>query len=208
MDIEKTGKMICEKRTALGMTQLMLAQKLNVSDKTVSKWERGQGLPDIAILPELAAALNISITELFDGETVTNRNRCGNLKRTLLYVCPICGNVISAVGEAVVSCCGVHLNACEVEKPEEGVGVCVQEVEDEYYITVDHPMEKAHYICFFSMCTENRIMVEKLYPEQEPAVRFPRRRNAKLYAFCNRHGLMDISESIKTAPRPKSRLPF
>lgn len=195
-DTEKTGRLICEKRNALGLTQLQLAQRLNVSDKTVSKWERGAGLPDIAILPELAAALNVSITELFDGETVTNKNRCGNLKRTILYVCPICGNVIASVGGAVVSCCGVHLNACEVEKIEEGAEVNVEDVEDEWYITLRHPMDKAHYICFFAMCTESRIVVEKLYPEQEAAVRMKRRRNAKVYAFCNRHGLMDISEAV------------
>lgn len=196
MDIEKIGRLICEKRNALGLTQAALAEKLNLSGKAVSKWELGRGLPDIAILPELAAALNISMEELLSGETVVNRNRCGNLKRTRIYVCPICQNVITAVGDAVISCCGVHLTACEAEEAEDGMTVTAEEAEDEWYITLGHPMEKTHYISFCAMYTEDGIQVVKLYPEQDAAVRFKRRRHAKFYAYCNRHGLTDISKQI------------
>ncbi len=67
MDAKLTGKIINEKRKALGLTQKELAEKLNVSNRTVSKWETGDGFPDISILPELAECLDISIDELLTG---------------------------------------------------------------------------------------------------------------------------------------------
>ena len=68
MDAKTTGKIISKKRKALGMTQKELADILNVSNRTVSKWETGDGYPDISILPELSAKLEISIDELLTGE--------------------------------------------------------------------------------------------------------------------------------------------
>lgn len=53
------------------MTQIELARKINVSDKTISKWETGKGLPDISLIETLAKALNVSVIELMSGEYVT-----------------------------------------------------------------------------------------------------------------------------------------
>lgn len=58
------GKVISEKRKALGFTQQMLAEKLNISFQAISKWENGTSCPDIELLPQLAAVLNISIDSL------------------------------------------------------------------------------------------------------------------------------------------------
>ena len=79
------------------------------SAKAISKWETAHGLPDISLLEPLAAALGVSVLELMQGEPVVNRNRSANLLRSKLYVCPLCGNVLHATGQAVVSCCGITL---------------------------------------------------------------------------------------------------
>ena len=64
MDAKKVGKKIAELRKKNNMTQKELASKLNVIDKTVSRWECGYGLPDLSIIPEIAAIFNTSIEEL------------------------------------------------------------------------------------------------------------------------------------------------
>lgn len=67
MDAGKTGKFIAEKRKAMNMTQNELAEKLHITDKAVSKWERGLSFPDISILIPLAEILNISLYDLLKG---------------------------------------------------------------------------------------------------------------------------------------------
>lgn len=186
------GASIKQIREQRGLTQRELADRLFVSDKTVSKWETGRGLPAVEILPELAAALSVSVAELLAGAAVSNRNRAGNLKRTLFYVCPVCGNVIASVGESVVSCCGVPLAACEPEPCDEEHAMQVSIVDDERYVELDHPMEKTHYITFLACCTDDRVQLVKLYPEQSASARFLRRGHGILYACCNRHGLFQI----------------
>lgn len=68
MDNVQTGKLIAELRKKQGLTQQQLADKLNLSNKTISKWESGSGSPDISNLPVLAEALGISVDELLKGE--------------------------------------------------------------------------------------------------------------------------------------------
>ena len=109
MDSYVTGTAIRQLREAKHLTQAELAEKLAVSAKAISKWETGRGLPDISLLEPLAAALGVSVLELMQGEPVVNRNRSANLLRSKLYVCPLCGNVLHATGQAVVSCCGIPL---------------------------------------------------------------------------------------------------
>ena len=74
MDLIKIGKYIAEKRKALGLTQKQLAEKLNMSDKSVSKWERGICLPDVSIYMELCSILRISINEFLAGEDIGTEN--------------------------------------------------------------------------------------------------------------------------------------
>ena len=108
-----SGEALRRLRTERGMTQRVLAERLSVSDKTVSKWETGRGLPDITLLPELAAALRISVAELFTGGHAENRNRAANMLRSVFYVCPVCGNVIVSAGRGAYSCCGILLPEAE-----------------------------------------------------------------------------------------------
>ena len=103
MDKYVTGAVIRKLREAKRMTQEELADKLFDSSKAVSKWETGQGFPDISLIEPLAAALGISVIELLSGEDICNKNQSSNIAKTRFYVCPVCGNVIQATGEAVVS---------------------------------------------------------------------------------------------------------
>ena len=192
MDQYVTGTMIKTLREKRRLTQSQLAQKLNISDKTVSKWETGKGYPDITLIEPLAQALDISVMELLSGCDITNTNRCGNMLRTKLYVCPVCGNVIHATGEAAIACHGITLPPLEAEEPEEKHTLKIERVEDEYYVSAAHPMEKEHYISFFAALSDNGIQLVKLYPEGEAAARFKRSRVQKLYYYCNRHGLFAV----------------
>lgn len=70
MDQVKTGRFIAECRKTCGMTQMQLAEKLNITDRAVSKWENGRSLPDSAIMLELCGLLNISVNELLNGEKI------------------------------------------------------------------------------------------------------------------------------------------
>ena len=185
-----TGAAIKGLREARGLTQAQLAGKLDVSDKTVSKWETGRGLPDITLMEPLSAALGVSVMELLSGDTVVNRNRSANLLRSKLYVCPICGNVIHTMGETVVSCCGVTLPALEAEEVDGAHRITMEPVEDEQFLVVHHPMTKTHFISFLAYVTSDRFQQVKLYPEGNAQCRFRFQGCGWLYLYCNRHGLM------------------
>ena len=187
-----TGAMIKKLRENNNMTQTQLAEKLGVSDKTVSKWETAKGYPDITLIEPLAETLGVSVIELFSGDEIINRNKSFNMKRSKIYVCPVCGNVIVATGEAVISCCGVTLPAEEAEEADEAHTISVDIVEDEYYVTVSHEMTKEHYISFFAAVTDNGISVTKLYPEQAAEARFKINRTQAISAYCNKHGLFSV----------------
>ena len=74
MDNKKTGMFISQRRKEMNLTQKELAEKLNVTDKAVSKWETGNGAPDISLLTTLARTLDVSVIELLDGEYSKNTN--------------------------------------------------------------------------------------------------------------------------------------
>ena len=160
-----------------------------MSDKTISKWETEKGLPDISIVEELAKALHVSLTELFTGDLKTNENVSGNIKRIQFYVCPICGNIITAVGEGNFSCCGITLLKQEAETAEEEHSLFVETVDNEFSIVMKHSMSKGHYVSFIAYVTSGSVEIVKIYPEQDISVRFRKKGHGFLYGYCNRHGL-------------------
>ncbi len=200
MDRYVTGAVIRSLRERNHLTQDELASKIHVSGKAVSKWETGQGFPDVSLLEPLAEALHISVIELLSGADVRNRNRAANMLRSRFYVCPVCGNVIQAAGETVVSCCGITLPPLEPEDPDDAHAIRAEIVEDEYYVTVDHPMTKDHYISFLAALSDQQIQFVKLYPEGPAEARFKMNRVKILYAYCNRHGLFQM-KAIKDRKR-------
>ncbi len=189
MDKYVTGSVIRRLRERKQLTQEELAERIHVSGKTVSKWETGRGYPDISLLGPLAEALGISVIELLSGEDVRNRNRAANMRRGRFYLCPVCGNAIFSAGEAVVSCCGITLPPLEAEDPDPEHILRAERVEDEYWVTLEHPMTKEHYITFLAAVSDQRIQLVKLYPEWGAEARFKIDGGKDLYACCNRHGL-------------------
>ena len=184
-----TGPAIKRFREEKCLTQAQLAQIIGVSDKAVSKWETGRGLPDISLVEPLAKTLGVSVPELMNGEQILNKNRSANVQRTKFCVCPICGNVLMSMGDAVVSCCGVALPPLEAEDAADAHEIRVQQVEDEHFITVAHPMTREHFITFLAFVSSDRVEFVKLYPEGNAETRMQLRGHGWLYACCNRHGL-------------------
>lgn len=184
-----TGNTIKKLREKQGITQKELAEKINVSDKTISKWETNKGFPDVSVIEELTKALGISLAELFTGDLKTNENQSGNMKKVQFYVCPVCGNVITALGEGSFSCCGVNLPKQEAEAADEEHVLSVEVIDHEFSVTMDHLMNKKHYISFIAYVTSDTAEVIKLYPEQDISVRFRKKGHGFMYAYCNRHGL-------------------
>ena len=191
MDRYVTGDVIRALREKKGLTQEELAKWIFVSGKAVSKWETGKGYPDVSLLEPLAAALGISVIELLSGQFVSNRNRAANMVRGKWYVCPVCANVVRSSGEAVISCCGITLPPLEVEATGDGHGIRIGIVDGEYYVSVDHPMTKDHYISFLAAVSDRGVQLVKLYPEEEAQARFRIEGVRRVYACCNRHGLFE-----------------
>ena len=187
MDKYVTGAVIRKLRESKNMTQEELAEKIYVTGKAVSKWENGQGFPDISLIELLSKALDISVIELLSGEHIFNKNTQSNMFRNQFYVCPICGNVIQSVGEAVIICCGLTLPPLENEHI-----IYFERVEDEYYVTVGHPMTKEHYISFLAAVSDNGVQFVKLYPQGNAEARFKISRVKYLYAYCIKDGLFRV----------------
>lgn len=189
MNTYVTGATIKALRESRKLTQAELAEKLGVSSKTISKWETAKGLPDISLLQPLAQALGISVIELMSGEHITNKNISANMLRCKFYVCPVCGNIMSSTGDALVSCCGITLPALEAEDTDEQHLLIIEKVEDEHFLSIPHPMTKEHFISFVAFVTSDRIQLVKFYPEGNAETRMQLRSRGYLYYFCNRHGL-------------------
>ena len=189
MNTYVTGATIKQLRESRKLTQAELADKIGVSSKTVSKWETAKGLPDISLLQPLSEALGISVIELMNGEQITNKNISCNMLRCKFYACPICGNIIHSIGDTLISCCGITLPALEAEDADENHGITVEQVEDEHFITLRHPMTKRHFITFLAFVTSDRMQMVKFYPEGNAETRLQLRGKGYLYYYCNRHGL-------------------
>ena len=189
MNTYVTGNTIRQLREQRKLTQAELGERIGVSSKTVSKWETAKGLPDISLLQPLAEALGISVLELMNGEQIVNQNVSANMLRCKFYVCPVCGNVIYCMGNTLISCCGITLPSLEAEEAEEDHAITIEQVEDEHFITVSHPMTKAHFISFVAFVTSDRIRMVKFYPEGNAETRLQLRGRGYLYYYCNRHGL-------------------
>ena len=192
-----TGTTIKELRIKNNLTQANLAEKLNVSDKTISKWETAKGYPDITLLEPIANVFNVSITELLSGNTISNTNLSANMLRSRFYRCPVCGNIIHSMGETVITCHGLQLFPLEVELSDENHVIYVEKVEDEYYVKVGHDMNKNHFITFIAAVSSDRLQMLKLYPEESCEARFQISGVKRIYVCCNKDGLFYIDVNLR-----------
>ncbi len=191
MDLNKSGKLLCDLRKTKKMTQKQIADKLGITPKTVSKWETGHGFPDVTKISDLADILGVSERVLLYGSLVQNTASAGNIKRTKFYVCPYCGSVMQGAGECQVICCGKPVEALKADKADEEHLVQVSEIEDDFYIEFNHEMSKEHFIKFVAYVGVDRILMVRLYPEQASSARFTKMHGGKIYFYCNRHGLYE-----------------
>ncbi|WP_286944811.1 helix-turn-helix domain-containing protein [Acetobacterium sp. UBA5834] len=197
MDCNKVGYLLKALRSEKAMTQKQVAERMHLSDKTISKWERGLGCPDVSLLGELSQLFEVNIEKILLGDLELNDMETGNLKRIKFYVCPNCGNVISTTGDAELSCCGRKLAPLVAKPADEKHRVTIQDDDGEYYITFDHEMTKAHFISFVAYVSSDRSLFVRLYPEQPAALRLPKMSGGKLskkfgskmYYYCSKDGL-------------------
>ncbi len=189
MDKYITGALIKKLREEKNMTQAQLALKLNVSDKAVSKWETAKGYPDITLIEPLANILSVSVNELISGEPVCNKNQNANMLRSKFYVCPVCGNIIHAMGDASVACHGLPLIPCLTDTPDDEHKITVERSDGEYYVEINHEMSKAHHISFIAAMSYNGLQTVKLYPEGEAQAHFRINGVERIFFYCNRDGL-------------------
>ena len=189
MHDQDTGTLLRRLRLERGWTQRQAAELLGVSAQAVSKWERGQGCPDVGMLPRLAKIFGVSVEGILDGDLLPAAPDGGNMKKIQFYVCPICGNIITATGKGHFSCCGITLPELESESGDTDHQIIVETIDDEYSVTMQHFMNKAHYISFIAYVTSGSVEIIKLYPEQDISVRFRKKGHGILYVYCNRHGL-------------------
>lgn len=193
MDCAKVGKLLYDLRKEKHMTQKEVADKMNISDKTVSKWERGLGCPDISLLSELSDIFGVNIEKILQGDLSINDADGGNMKRIKFYVCSACGNIINSTGLGEISCCGRKLEPLKASEIDNKHYLRIEQMENDYYISFDHEMTKEHYISFVAYVMYDRIHFVKLYPEQNPELRVPIMRKGDLYFYCNKHGLIKQS---------------
>ena len=189
MDCKKIGKLILELRKDKNMTQKQLADLMNISDKTISKWERGLGCPDISLLPDLAQILGVNVDKILEGEINSNELVGGNMNKIKFYVCPQCNNLVTSTGEIDISCCGKKIEALSATKADDNHKLNIEPVEDELYVTSNHDMKKDHYISFVAYVKGDRVLIVKQYPEWNLQVRFRKQGHGKLYFYCTNHGL-------------------
>lgn len=189
MDQEKTGALIRALRAERGMTQLELAERTGVTDKAVSKWERGCGVPDISLLPALAEALGVSARTLLRGERAENEQTNGDLKRLRLYRCPVCGNLLFSTDDAELYCCAQPLAPLTARSPDEAHTLSVTVSDGEWLITAPHEMRREHHISFVAFLTGDTLVVKRLYPEWDALARLPFFAHGTLLWHCTKHGL-------------------
>ncbi len=193
MDSKETGALILRLRMERNWTQRYMAEALHVSVQAVSKWERGLGCPDISLLPSLSELFGVSVERLLAGDLAPQDTEVGNMKRVKFYVCPDCGNILTATGGGELHCCGRKLEPLEARPADEDHAMTVQEIEEDWYITFPHPMRKEHFIRFAAYAATDRVLLVRLYPEQGSELRIPQLRGGgKLYLCCSRDGLFEI----------------
>jgi len=187
-----TGALIRRLRRELGLTQAQLALRLSVSDRAVSKWERGLGLPDTGLLPALSRELGVSAERLLAGSLQQNRNDGGSMKRIRFYQCPFCGNLLTAAGTAEVSCCGRRLAPLIPRDPDPDHLPAVEPMDGEQYLTLSHEMTKNHFLRFAAVLGYDSVFLKRLYPEQDPAFRLPILPGGQVFLCCSEHGLFRL----------------
>ncbi|MGN0729073.1 helix-turn-helix domain-containing protein [Treponema sp.] len=170
MTPEDTGKIIRQLRTEKNLTQKEFADMIFVSDKAVSKWERGEGTPDITSVSRISEILGIPAETLLSGKIKTTEISGANIRNTRFFICPSCKNVVIQTGDAKISCCGKTLTALKkipaAEADKEHLPHLTED-EDEICLASGHSMTKENHLAFAAALSDSTLHIQRLYPEQE-----------------------------------------
>ncbi len=182
-----TGEIIKELRAEKGLTQKQLADMIFVSDRTVSKWERDYGCPDMSLICDLAKVLDTSVDYLLSGE-IARQSGSVSMKKAKLYRCNTCHNVFVASTSAEATCCGKKLTPLELKPCDSGHKIDITLFDGEYLLTTDHPMTKEHYIELVAVINDNSLLLCQQYPEWSMQARVPSSMHGLLVCYCSEHG--------------------
>lgn len=189
MNQKKTGEIIKFFRTKFNLTQNQLAERINVSNKAVSKWECGNGCPDISLLTKLAEIFGTDVGTLLSGKIEKNESEKGNMKKLQFYVCKECGNIITSTSDAVISCCGNRLETITPQKADENQQLTITDIGGEWFISSEHEMTKEHYISFVAYISDSSVMMFRQYPEWNLQITLPMFRTGRIVWYCTKCGL-------------------
>jgi DNA-binding XRE family transcriptional regulator len=164
LDCSKVGALLFRLRKEKGLTQKQVADRMNLSDKTVSKWERGLGCPDVSLLGELSNLFEINIEKILNGNLEPNALDSGNFRCLKFYVCPACGNVITSTGNAEISCCGRRLSPLTAKPADNEHRATVEDADGESYVTFHHEMKKRPLYLLCCVCHKREAPVGKTLP--------------------------------------------
>lgn len=189
MDCAKIGRLIAQLRKEKGLTQQNIANALNISNKTVSKWECGLGCPDVSLWPDLSVILGVDMAQMMEGEITLNRPDQGNIDKIRFYVCPSCHNVLVSTGSCSIFCCGRKMEQLAPAGGENAPAIRAEFIDVDYFVTIDHEMTRDHYLLFAAYVKSDKVFLTRMYPEQSATVRIPYLAGGKLYLYCVKHGL-------------------
>lgn len=196
--MQQVAQLIRQRRKEMGLTQEALAERIHVSAKAVSKWERAAGMPDASIVPVLSQVLGVSAESLLGSRVEINPPDGGNMKRIKFYQCPDCGNILTATGKAELSCCGRRLAPMTVAAADEVHRLSITDIETEKHLAWTHPMDKAHHLTFLAAVGYDCVHIVRLYAEGAQEQRLPRIAWAKYYCACTEDpGVLFESKPIK-----------
>lgn len=147
-------------------------------------------LADISLCPSLAELLGVNLMVILTGDIEENTEVKYTMKNLKYHCCPICGNVVVSTTEANISCCGRPLQMLPLKKAAENQKMTVKEVEDEHYLSCDHPMTKEDYISFTAFATGERLDIVKHYPEWNLERRIPKRAHGQFIWYSKKEGLL------------------
>ncbi len=196
MDNTKIGRLITKLRKENNLTQLQLANMMHISDKTVSKWERGVGCPDVELLKNLSQIFGVNMEKLLSGELNENDKLNGNMRKMKFYICPECGNIITAMTETDIFCCGKKRKPEVLHESDDEEIFPVEISDNEFVITSKHEMHREHYITFGAFLTTDCMIIKKQYPEWEFIFRTPISQGVFIW-HCVKHGLLYKNENVK-----------
>lgn len=144
----------------------------------------------LTLLRELSSILKVNIEKILSGDLEPNETNGGNMKTPKFYVCPDCGSILFSTGESEAFCNGRKLPPLKAQPEDSQHEICIEAIENDFYITLQHEMSKQHYITFIAYATYDRVLLIKLYPEQSPSARLPQMHGGELYVCCSKHGLI------------------